>query len=135
MTTLSGLTGFIVRGRAWHPQVMLDACVVTRIVPGTRVYNDVTQQYTEATTTVYTGPCRIKIWRGQDEEAAEQEVNVQRYYLDLPLSGTAPDVRRRDTVTITASLNAALVGRVLILTNAEAETTDTAFRITCEFAQ
>jgi uncharacterized protein DUF6093 len=44
-------------------------------------------------------------------------------------------VRRRDTVTITASLNAALVGRVLTLTNAEAETTDTALRITCEFAQ
>jgi len=130
---MSELAGFITRGRDWHPQVMLDACTVTR--PGTRTYNPVTQQYSETDTTVYSGPCRIKIWRGQDEEAAEQEINVQRYYLDLPLSDTAPDVRRRDTVTITASLNAALVGRVLILTNAEAETTDTAYRITCEFAQ
>ena len=133
MTTLSGLTGFIVRGRAWHPQVMLDACIVTR--PGVRTYNPATQQYAEADTTVYTGPCRIKIWRGIDVEAAEQEINVQRYYLDLPLSDTAPDVRRRDTVTITASLNAALVGRVLVLTDAEAETSDTALRVTCEFAQ
>ena len=130
---MSELADFITRGRAWHPQVMLDACTVTR--PGVSTYNPVTQKNEQAFTTVYTGPCRIKIWRGQDEQAADTEVNVQRYYLDLPLSDTAPDVRRRDTVTITASLNAALVGRVLILTNAEAETTDTAFRITCEFAQ
>jgi hypothetical protein len=127
------LASVVARGQARHLRLMVDACTVTR--PGPRTYDPVTQQYTDTTTTVYTGPCRIKIWRGQDEEAAEQEINVQRYYLDLPLSDTAPDVRRRDTVTITASLNAALVGRVLILTNAEAETTDTAFRITCEFAQ
>jgi hypothetical protein len=127
------LAAVVARGQARHLRLMLDACTVTR--PGTRTYNPVTQQYSETDTTVYTGPCRIKIWRGQDEQAADTEVNVQRYYLDLPLSDTAPDVRRRDTVTITASLNAALVGRVLILTNAEAETTDTAFRITCEFAQ
>lgn len=114
---------------------MLDACTVTRPVPGSRVYNEATQQYSEQTATVYSGPCRIRIWRGQDEQAADAEVSVQRYYLDLPLGDTAPDVRRHDTVTITASLNPALVGRVLILTNAEAETTDTAFRITCEFAQ
>jgi hypothetical protein len=128
------LAAVVARGQARHLRLMLDACTVTRPDPGT-TYNPVTQQYDGTFTTVYTGPCRIKIWRGQDEEAAEQEVNVQRYYLDLPLSVTAPDVRRRDTVTITSSLNAALVGRVLILTNAEAETTDTAFRITCEYAQ
>lgn len=131
---MSELAGFITRGRDWHPQVMLDSCTVTRATPGS-TWNPVTQQYDETTTTVYTGPCRIKIWRGIDVEAAEQEINVQRYYLDLPLTGGAPDVKRRDTVTITASLNPALVGRVLVLTDAEAETTDTAFRITCEFAQ
>jgi hypothetical protein len=127
------LASHVARGRARHALLMLDACTVTR--PGTRTYDPATQQYSETDATVYTGPCRIKIWRGIDVEAAEQEINVQRYYLDLPLSATAPDVRRRDTVTITASLNAALVGRVLVLTDAEAETTDTAFRITCEFAQ
>jgi hypothetical protein len=129
------LASHVARGRARHLLLMLDTCTVSRIVPGTRVYNDVTQQYVEDTVTVYAGPCRIKIWRGIDVEAAEQEINVQRYYLDLPLSDTAPDVRRRDTVTITASLNAALIGRVLVLTDAEAETTDTALRVTCEFAQ
>lgn len=130
---MSGLTDFIARGRAAHELVMTDTCTVTR--PGSRTYNPTTQQYADTTTTVYTGPCRIKIWRGQDEQAAEAEVNVQRYYLDLPLTGVAPDVKRYDKVTITSSLNAALVGRVLVLTNAEAETTDTAYRITCEFAQ
>lgn len=127
------LASHINRGRARHAVLMTDACTVTRA--GTRTWNSVTQQYTEADTTVYTGPCRIKIWRGIDVEAAEQEINVQRYYLDLPLTSGAPDVKRRDAVTITASLNPALVGRVLVLTDAEAETTDTAFRITCEFAQ
>ena len=132
---MTGLGPLLAAGRAAHAAIMADACTVTRPVPGTRVYDEVAKQYSEQTTTVYSGPCRIKIWRGQDEQAAEAEVNVQRYYLDLPLGDTAPDVHRRDTVTITASLNAALVGRILILTNAEAETTDTAFRITCEYAQ
>ena len=125
----------IARGRARHALLMTDACTVTRVVPGTRVFNETAKDYTETDQTVYTGPCRIKIWRGQDEQAAEAEVNVQRYYLDLPLTGTAPDVKRYDKVTITSSLNPALVGRVLVLTNAEAETTDTALRITCEYEQ
>lgn len=124
---------FIGRGRDWHTQVMTDACTVIR--PGTRTYNPATQQYTETDQTVYTGPCRIRIWRGIDVEAAEQEVNVQRYFVDLPLTGLVPNVARRDRVTVTASLNAALVGRVLVLTDVETESTDTALRITCEFAQ
>lgn len=131
---MSELAGFITRGRDWHPQVMLDSCTVTRADPGS-TYNPVTQKYDGTFTTVYTGPCRIRIWRGIDVEASDAEVNVQRYYLDLPLTDVAPDVRRYDKVTVTSSLNIALVGRVLVLTNAEAETTDTALRITCEYAQ
>lgn len=127
------IASHVARGRTRHALLMTDACTVTRA--GVRTYNSATQQYAETDTIVYTGPCRIKIWRGIDVEAAEQEINVQRYYLDLPLTGAVPDVKRRDTVTVTASLNAALVGRILTLTNAEAETTDTALRITCEFAQ
>lgn len=131
---MSSLAAYINRGRARHARLMLDSCTVTRADPGS-TYNPVTQKYDGTFTTVYTGPCRIKIWRGQDEEAADAEVNVQRYYLDLPLGDVAPDVQRYDKVTVTSSLNAALVGRVLVLTNAEAETTDTAYRITCEYAQ
>lgn len=127
------MASHINRGRARHTLLMVDACTVTRA--GVRTYNPTTQAYTETDTTVYTGPCRIKIWRGIDVEAAEQEINVQRYYLDLPLTGAVPDVKRRDTVTVTASLNPALVGRVLVLTDVESETTDTALRITCEYAQ
>lgn len=122
-------------GRVAHAALMTDACTVTRSVPGSRVYDDATQQYVEAKEVVYTGPCRIKIWRGIDTEAAEQEVNVQRYYFDLPLTGAVPDVARRDAVTVTASLNPALVGRTLILTDVETETTDTALRVTCEHTQ
>lgn len=130
---MSELADFVARGRAWHPQVMLDSCTVTR--PGTRTYDPVTQQYTDVPQIVYTGPCRIKIWRGIDVEAGDQEINVQRYYFDLPLNGAIPNVARRDAVLVTASLNPALVGRVLVLTDVETETTDTALRVTCEFAQ
>lgn len=124
------------RGRARHALLMLDSCTVTRIVPGTRSYNAATQDYAEETEIVYTGPCRLKIWRGTDEQAAETEVNVQRYYVDLPLTGvTPPAVARRDLLTVTTSQNPKLAGRVLVLTDVETETTDTALRVTCEFQQ
>lgn len=127
------LASIITRGRARHALLMTDTCAVTR--PGTRTYNPATQQYAETDATVYSGPCRIKIWRGTDVQASDAEVNVQRYYFDLPLTGAVPNVARRDKVTVTASLNPALVGRVLVLTDVETESTDTALRITCEFAQ
>lgn len=130
---MSELTDFLARGRTWHRQVMTDTCTVTR--PGGRTYDEDTQQYTDIPTIVYAGPGRLRVWRGTDEQAAEAEVNVQRYYLDLPLTGAVPDVARRDIVTLTASLNPVLVGRVLVLTDVETETTDTALRSTCEFVQ
>lgn len=126
------IAGHIARGRARHALLMVDACTVTR---ATETYNPTTQKYDGTPTTVYTGPCRLKIWRGTDEQASETEVNVQRYYVDLPLTGATPTVARRDLLTVTASLNPALVGRVLVLTDVETETTDTALRITCEFQQ
>lgn len=123
----------IARGRVRHAQLMTDTCTVTR--PGPRTYDPAAQDYTETDTVVYTGPARIQIWRGVDKEAADVKLNVQRYYFDLPLTGAVPDVKRRDTVTITASLNPALTGRVLVLTDVESDTTDTALRIVCEYAQ
>jgi hypothetical protein len=113
-------------GRAAHAGLMLDACTITR--GGTRTFDPVTQGYTyTGGTTVYVGPCRLKTWRGNDEQAAE--------YLDLPLSDAPPVVSRRDVASVTASVNPALVGRVLVITDVEPGTTSTALRCTCEFAQ
>lgn len=123
----------VARGRARHLALMVDTVTITRPT-GDRVYNPATQDYDQVMGTVYTGPARLKTWRGTDEPAAETEMNVQRYYVDLPLTAAAPDVARRDTLTVTASLNPALTGRVLIVTDVETETTDTALRCTCEFA-
>lgn len=121
-------------GRAAHAGLMLDTCTITH--GGTRTYDEATQSYvTTGGTTVYTGPCRFKTWRGNEIEAAEAEVNVQRYYLDLPLSDSPPQIARRDEATITASLNPALAGRVLVITDVEPGTTSTALRCTAEFAQ
>jgi hypothetical protein len=121
-------------GRAAHAGLMLDACTITR--GGIRTFDPVTQGYTyTGGTTVYVGPCRLKTWRGNDEQAAEAEVNVQRYYLDLPLTVAPPAVARRDVASVTASVNPALVGRVLVITDVEPGTTSTALRCTVEFAQ
>lgn len=122
-------------GRAAHAGLMLDAVAITR--GGTRTYVPETQGYTftPGDTVVYTGPCRLKTWRGNEEQAAEAEVNVQRYYLDLPLTDAPPAVARRDVATVAASVNPSLVGRVLVITDVEPGTTSTALRMTCEFAQ
>lgn len=130
---MSELADFIGRGRAWHTQVMTDTVTVTR--PGPRVYDDAAQQYVETPVTVYTGQARIKAWRGTDEQAAETEVNVQRYFADFPLAGAVPNLARSDTLTVTASLNPVFVGRVLVLTEVETETTDTALRCVAEYRQ
>jgi hypothetical protein len=120
-------------GRTAHAGLMLDACTITR---ATRTYVPETQSYAvTGATTVYSGPCRLKTWRGNEEQAAEAEVSVQRYYLDLPFVDAAPRVARRDQATMTASSNPALVGRVLVITDVEPGTTSTALRMTCEYTQ
>lgn len=121
-------------GRAAHAGLMLDTCTITR--DGTKTFVPATQSYTyTGGTTVYTGPCRLKTWRGNEVEAAEAEVNVQRYWIDLPLSAPVPAVARRDKLTVTASSNPALPGLLLVITDVEPGTTSTALRMTGELDQ
>jgi len=127
-------SGAVAAGRAAHRGLMTDSCTIQRAA-APRTFDRATTDYETTEETVYTGPVRIKIWRGTDEQAGETEMNIQRYYLDFPLGATIPDIRRRDTATVTASLNPALIGRALIITDVETETTDTALRATAEYAQ
>jgi len=126
------VAGHLARGRARHQLLMLDTCVITR--PGTKTYNPATQDYDIPTVTVYTGPCRIVVWRGNEEQAGEAEVNVFRYRLDLPFANTTPVIQRRDTATITASVNPWMVGKVMTITEPEIDTTATALQVIGEVA-
>lgn len=117
----------LARGRQRHQALMIDSVTITR--NGARTYNPATQTYTTTTTTIYTGPCRIVVWRGNEEKAAEAEVNVFRYHLDLPFTPTTPVIQRRDIATITASNNPWMVGKVMVITEPEIDTTATALRV------
>ena len=103
------LNGLIRAGRAWHEQIMEDACTITR--EGGRVLDEATGQYTVTETTTYTGPCRLVVQprQPQDANATGQIEAVTHARVDLPvLSSTS--VRDGDVVTFTASQDPALVG-------------------------
>lgn len=120
------------RGRARHQLLMLDTVVIVRPDPTARNYLPVTQDYSAASTAVYSGPARLVMWRGNEQEAAETEVAVIRYRLDLPLNASTPIVKRHDVATVTASFNPALTGLVLVITEPEYGTTSTALRLVGE---
>jgi len=128
---VSGPSAALASGRTAHLAVMLDACTVTRA--GTQTFDESTRLYTQGPpTTVYTGPCRVKPWRGNEEHAAEAEVAVYRYQLRFPLTAASPQIDRKDTVTITASTHPAMVGKVLTVTEPEVSTTATALTVIAE---
>lgn len=128
---MSSPAAALASGRTAHLAVMLDACTVTRAA-GAEVYNPVTKTYTTPMATVYTGPCRVRPWRGNDEQAAETEVSVYRYQVRFPLTPNAPEIRRYDVVTITASSHPAMVGKVLTVSEPEVGTTATALTVVAE---
>jgi hypothetical protein len=124
------IASIVARGRARHLKLMLDTVSIVR--PGVAPFSDTTGNYTPTSTPIYTGPVRMVAWRGNEEHAAEAEVAVIRYRLALPADGTLPALQRRDVATVTASLDTALVGAVLVLTEPELATTSSALRWVAE---
>lgn len=111
---------------------MLDTCTVTR-AGGEPMWDPDTGSYTPPMGgSVYTGPCRIKPREvAQDVQAGEQEVGVRRYDVALP-HDTATVVQVGDVLTVTASSDGWLVGRVLAVTGVEIATARTARWLTVE---
>lgn len=125
------IASHVARGRARHLRLMLDEVSIVR--PGSSAWNESTGIYTPGSTTpIYTGAVRLVAWRGNEEKAAEAEVAVIRYRLALPADGSLPALARRDVATVTASLDSALVGVVLVLTEPELATTSSALRWVAE---
>jgi hypothetical protein len=119
--------------RAHAESMMLDACTVTRTAPGT--FNDATGVETVgSTTTVYSGPCRLRMARGggSPTDAGEAQWTLSGVTVSLPVS-TSGDVQTGDVVTLTASaLDADAVGLVAQVKGVHWQTFSTARRLECE---
>lgn len=125
------LTTILAHGRAAANNRMMDACTVehqTGNAPGGSA-----GVVTPVWTTVYTGPCRIKMaGNGSPTEAGEVTVAVLSLEVHLPIA-TSGDIDHGDRITITAALNdAQLVGRTFRVTSKQLKSEATARRISVE---
>lgn len=116
----------LARGRTAARMLMRDRIVITRVT-GT-VFNPVSHDYDDTTTTLYDGetagaggPADVKPLDVGDREvqAGEREVALRTFDVKLPFgtvpTGTVGDFTRGDLVTVTASEDPTLVGRALTL--------------------
>lgn len=109
------IASVLARGRATALQLMTDTVTITRVTGQT--YNSTTMAYEPTTATVYTGPADVKPLDVQNREvqAGEREVALRSFDVRLPFDEPAAVVRG-DLLTVTASADAGLVGRVLTIT-------------------
>jgi len=109
------LPAVLAQGRAAALQLMTDTVAVTRITGQT--YNPATMAYEPTVVAVHTGPADVKPLDVQNREvqAGEREVALRSFEVRLPFDEPAA-IARGDLVTVTASADPRLVGRVLTVT-------------------
>lgn len=126
------LEGRLQRGRAMAEAMMLDTCRIT--VPDANaepVWDPATGSYTQPSTTVYEGKCRLKapaLVNPFQSGGAVEAWQVEESVLSVP--ATAPAVDAGATVTyLTAADNPNLPGRVFSVVGPHHESAATAQRI------
>lgn len=124
----------MLRGRKAAESLMVDSCVVTRVTSQGSINNS-TGGYTPTTSTVYSGKCQVVKPEGSatDVAAGERDVAVSRTTVKLPISATG--VQSGDKVTVAATLDDDLDGRVLYVHEVQARTYGTSRRLACEEQQ
>lgn len=95
--------GLVARGRIAARRLMLDTCTITRAT--TPVFNSTTGAYTTSSTSIYSGPCRVRTPSVAgititDAQAGDAEQHTVRPVLVLP-HGEAADAEAGDVVTMT----------------------------------
>lgn len=125
------LTTILAHGRAAANNRMMDACTVEHQTGVTT--DDLTGVVTPTWSTVYTGPCRIKMTGlGSPTEGGEVTVAVLSLEVHLPIA-TSGDIDHGDRITVTAALNdTQLVGRTFRVTSKQLKSEATARRISVE---
>ncbi|ETK36130.1 DUF6093 family protein [Microbispora sp. ATCC PTA-5024] len=117
-------------GRREALALMRDTCTIER-KSGTS-FDPTTGKNTATWAPVYTGPCRVKATAaGNDVQFGEGEATLHKYEIRLPWDA-APEVRREDRVTVTASDDQWVLGRHLEVVDVGFNGTSTARRITVE---
>lgn len=122
-------------GRLAHEDLMVDSCTITRA--GASTLNRATSVLSAGSpTTLYQGKCLVKPQRvPRNEEAGERLTVIARYEVALPFSSLAvDDLDVGDEVTITASGDTRLVGKVFAVITTDFGSHSTAWRITVEGA-
>lgn len=97
-------------------RALMDSSVTAVRDNGAPTLNTTTGVVTQPETTVYTGDALVRqaAWQGSDVNAGETELRLRPWRLKFP-HGT--NLRRDDRVTVTASANSGLVGRVFRITD------------------
>lgn len=120
-------------GRSFAERLMTTQCTVTRTLGKPSLNNDGT--YSSVTTTVYTGPCRVRFVSNAVSEVdlQAQELVKQNAILSLPVNLSTTSVRTGDVALITANaLDPGLNGRRFRISGIHAQTHATARRFTVE---
>lgn len=117
----------LVRAQAAALAGMADACTIRRVTGKTTDPNSA--QVTPTYATLYTGQCRVQqsIAQAAQHDAGEDYTLLVRFELQLPVSVTG--LRVSDEVTITASRDADLVGRVFLIRDLFHKTDESSRRV------
>lgn len=121
----------LARAQAAAERGMVDTCTVRRVI------GEVTERGTGVVTRThldpnpYAGPCRVQQHQAtaDRQDAGEDQVLMLRLELQLPISVTGLQVA--DEVTITASRDPDLVGRVFLIHDLAHKTDASSRRVQC----
>ncbi|MFJ8208098.1 DUF6093 family protein [Streptomyces sp. NPDC096033] len=132
---MNALEAALAAGRAAARELMRETILLHRL--GAPDFDWPTgTEGTTTSTTLYSGPARVKADRpeGREVDAGQQMVSLRRYTVSLPWSTPPPSLRPRpgDIVDVTASPDARLGGLRLWVTDVGYGSTATAWRITAE---
>lgn len=118
------------RARRAAANLMTDSCSIARKPSTTGAFNQTTGQYgTTGATIAYVGACSITPSAQLELEAGEAQSELDLYQVDLPYTAA---VLRDMLVTVTASADATLVGKVLLVRTVNSATRTIYRRALCE---
>ena len=119
----------LARGQAAALLGMRDACTIRRVTGTTT--DDFSGAIVTTYADLYAGQCRVQMRLAQSarEDAGEDQVQLLRVEVQLPMSVTGLEVG--DQVTITSSADADLVGRTLLIRDLFHKTDATSRRVQC----
>lgn len=125
------LESLVQAGQVAAGRLMGDACTIKR--PAVGAFNETTGLYADASTTLYTGKCRVRFQDVSDVtvDAGGRAASIREYIVSVPIDSTVyqPD----DVVTITASgLDPSQVGLVLTVEGVLHGSQVTARRLRCQ---